>query len=88
MDYRDYYMGLYKDYYRDPFPHSLLSTREIRHPKLKFRGRGGGQQAFSGTEGGVQPSERGGRVIRVKGQLAQQGLSKDGGALRAASLRE
>ena len=20
MDYRDYYLGLYRDYYRDPFP--------------------------------------------------------------------
>ena len=30
MDYRDYYLGFYSDYYRDPFPHSLLSTREIR----------------------------------------------------------
>ena len=28
MDYGDYYWGLYRDYYRDPFPHSLLSTRE------------------------------------------------------------
>ena len=26
MDYGDYYWGLYRDYYRDPFPHSLLST--------------------------------------------------------------
>ena len=24
----DYYWGLYRDYYKDPFPHSLLSTRE------------------------------------------------------------
>ena len=23
-----YYWGLYRDYYRDPFPHSLLSIRE------------------------------------------------------------
>ena len=29
MDYRDYYSGFYRDYYRDPFPHSLLSTREL-----------------------------------------------------------
>ena len=29
MDYRDYDQGLYRYYYRDPFPHSLLSTREI-----------------------------------------------------------
>ena len=28
MDYGDYYLGLYMGYYRDPFPHSLLSTRE------------------------------------------------------------
>ena len=28
MDYRDDYWGLYRDYYRDAFPHSLLSTRE------------------------------------------------------------
>ena len=28
MDYRDYYWGFYRDYYRDPF-HSLLSTREV-----------------------------------------------------------
>ena len=27
MDYGDYYWGEYRDYYRDPFPHSLLSTR-------------------------------------------------------------
>ena len=32
MDSRDYYSGLYRDYYRDPFPHSLLSTRETRVP--------------------------------------------------------
>ena len=29
MDYGDYYWGLYRDYYRDPFPHSLLSTRQF-----------------------------------------------------------
>ena len=28
MDIGDYYWGLYEGYYRDPFPHSLLSTRE------------------------------------------------------------
>ena len=27
MDYRDYYWGSYRDYHRDPFPHSLLRTR-------------------------------------------------------------
>ena len=27
MDYGDYIWGLYSDNYRDPFPHSLLSTR-------------------------------------------------------------
>ena len=30
MDYRDYYWGLHRGYYRDPFPHSLLSTREMK----------------------------------------------------------
>ena len=29
MDYGDNYWGLYRDYYRDPFPHSLLSTRQL-----------------------------------------------------------
>ena len=28
MGYGDYYWGLYWDYYRDPFPHSLLSIRQ------------------------------------------------------------
>ena len=28
MDYGDYFWRLYRDYYRDPFPHSLLSTRQ------------------------------------------------------------
>ena len=27
MDYGDYDWGLYRDYYRDPYPHSLLRTR-------------------------------------------------------------
>ena len=26
MDCKDYHLGLYRDYYKDPFPHSLLST--------------------------------------------------------------
>ena len=29
MDYGDYYWGVYRDYYRDPFPLSLLSSRQI-----------------------------------------------------------
>ena len=28
MGYGDYYWGLYRDYFKDPFPHSLLSTRQ------------------------------------------------------------
>ena len=28
MDYGDYYCGLYRDYYIDPVPHSLRSTRQ------------------------------------------------------------
>ena len=31
MDYGDYYEGLYRDYYRDRSPHSLLSTREMSY---------------------------------------------------------
>ena len=30
MDYGDDYWGLFWDYYRDPFPHSLLSTRKSK----------------------------------------------------------
>ena len=29
IEYGDYHWGLYRDYCRDPFPHSLLSTREL-----------------------------------------------------------
>ena len=36
MDYRDYHLGLYREYYRDPFPHSLLSTREFKVPVLRL----------------------------------------------------
>ena len=28
MDHGEFYLGLYRDYDGDPFPHSLLSTRE------------------------------------------------------------
>ena len=31
MGYGDYYYwGFYRDYYGDPFPHSLLRTRQIK----------------------------------------------------------
>ena len=33
MNIGDYYWGLYRDYCRDPFPHSLLSTRELSFPR-------------------------------------------------------
>ena len=39
----DYYWGLYRDYYTDPFPHSLLSTRQfltIRVLGLRIQGLG------------------------------------------------
>ena len=36
MDYGDYYWGLYRGYYRDPFPHSLLSTRELFKPQINW----------------------------------------------------
>ena len=29
IDIGDYYWGLYRDCYRDPFPHSLLSSRQL-----------------------------------------------------------
>ena len=29
MDYGDYYWGLIRGYYKDPVPHSLLSTRQF-----------------------------------------------------------
>ena len=37
MGYGDNYWGLYGDYYRDPFPHSLLSARE-KTPNILFGG--------------------------------------------------
>ena len=30
MDTGDDYWGLYRDYYKDPFPHSLLRTRQSK----------------------------------------------------------
>ena len=45
MDYRDY-LGLYRDYYRDPFPHSLLSTSRETRMGLGFRVRGYGFRAL------------------------------------------
>ena len=39
MDYGDNYWGLYRDYYRDPFPHSLLSTREYWNPSIPGSGQ-------------------------------------------------
>ena len=40
MDYIAWYLGLYRDYYRDPFPHSLLSTREFLGLVLSCYGGG------------------------------------------------
>ena len=50
MDYGDYNWGLYKDYYMDPFPHSLLSTRQPFN--LNF------QQAFEGFTCRAQEPQR------------------------------
>ena len=36
MDYGDYYWELYRGYYRDPFPHSLLSTRQAFERSIDF----------------------------------------------------
>ena len=38
MDYGDYYWGLYRDCYRDPFPHSLLRTRQFRVLRVPLKG--------------------------------------------------
>ena len=46
MDYGDHYWGLCRDYYRDPFPHSLLSTRQWLH------------QGIEGLEFGVEGTRR------------------------------
>ena len=32
--------GLGLDYYRDPFPHSLLRTRQLKHSKFRVSGLG------------------------------------------------
>ena len=37
MGYRDYYKGPLKDYHRDPFQHSLLSTKEMVSCKAGLR---------------------------------------------------
>ena len=36
MGYGDYHSGLYRDYYRDPFPNALLSTRQIMKSMESF----------------------------------------------------
>ena len=45
MDYGDHYWGLDRDYYRDPFPHSLLSTRQITLNPKPDHGPGCGRVA-------------------------------------------
>ena len=37
MDHGDSYWGLYRDYYRDPFSHSVLSTGERKESKYSTR---------------------------------------------------
>ena len=37
MDIGDDYWGVYRGYYRDPFPHSLLSTRQFRVNPTLFK---------------------------------------------------
>ena len=37
MDIEDYYWGLYRGYYRDPFPNSLLGTRQKTSETTKHR---------------------------------------------------
>ena len=45
--------GLYGDYYRDPFPHSLLSTRESKTTSVKT-----GDQQMSEGKTFTQTHER------------------------------
>ena len=57
MDIGDYYWGLYRDHYRDPFPHSLLRTKQIVHVTKRLQSdsnsatlRGAEQQAPSSAK--------------------------------------
>ena len=48
MDYGDYW-GIYRDYHRDPFPHSLLRTRQMRALGFRLEEVGGlGDQGVLG----------------------------------------
>ena len=55
MDYGDDYGGLYRDYYRDRFPHSLLSTRELRLVIRGWYSGGLGQNGKQPSSGRVRP---------------------------------
>ena len=46
MGYWDYFWGTLRDYHRDPFPHSLLRTRELGVEGVK----GGGVLGISGLK--------------------------------------
>ena len=49
MDYGDYHWGIYRDYHRDPFPHSLLRTRQMRALGFRLEEVGGlGDQGVLG----------------------------------------
>ena len=67
MGYGDDYWGLYRDYYRDPFPHSLLSTREFGLVRVwGFRVQGFRELGCSSA---VALSSGGFRVTLLKGAL-------------------
>ena len=49
MDHGDYYWGLYRDYDRDPFPHSLLRTGQNMWPWLSVASEVQWPQGATGT---------------------------------------
>ena len=59
MGYGDYYWGLYRDYYKDPFPHSLLRTRQIRRGRADTTRNTGDSQEKTGHDeaSGLKPSD-------------------------------
>ena len=74
MDYGHYYWGLYRDYYRDPFPYSLLSTRQSSMGTVRIQTRLPGYT----TVGDINPAlprirdVPQSRVIRVMQDLYHQ----------------
>ena len=49
MDYGDDYWGLYMDYYSDPFPHSLPSTRQTKEVAKRLGAFGSARATDGGS---------------------------------------